>query len=876
MFKTLKNITLVFASVLLLWGAFALPRRTSFWKTQNPIALPPTQIISWGTVSGSYVSWGTVIANLWDNSSGWVIIDDLYNSSGVAYGWGESVITGLTDTYIPYVDWTGLADSNVKYDGAWYTTFVGAMQTFAWSVYAVISNHAWAAIQSQALGWGRWFFTRVSSDWAYTWVGLYASLEWDDRDLWIHLKSDNTFWYTWDMIKIDHSSWGILEDTMFTVSKMGNIDTKWALFMSNWWGSYKLEVETGMIMFSNMELPYNWPVSRPVSNIAGIWPYPVMINKWFTVYQWEEWESTQMFFANSTGDRWAWLNLDDERDKFEISLNSWWLDQSYVKWEFLWDWRIQVDDDISSIISNDNDFVTKKYVDTNIPTADTIYTADWISSSDRIYYWGGHWIQFKNIDIFDVTAWLSSLNIKDNWNISIKQKWELNLNWVWVWFINIAGYTDIDIVWNNSWDFNVSAYNNILLDASTGMIVDIPDTEFEGEAHYETTGNMGIIDTSFASKYYVDWQLASYIPYTSIDTGFNNTGSDTIIPSEKAVWGLVDWLTTNYIPFWSGDAFYNSNLFMSWTTTKINNNIHLGNTVTYGISWQNNLIIWNQSYIESTASIIVWTQNNINSKYSIVWWDSNIINELSPNWLIQWQNNRISLSSPNSVALWKFARVAHEWSFVFSDGNLWNFFTQKPYSAIFSVEWWFGINTNNPITWWLTVSWDIEMLWDVYMTALPTDWDYPSLLIDTNWKVYQWESCWVYWYTTGTNTTTTSADTRYPITWPFVNDIINCFYTSWDNIVYTGNTKTFAIDEIVSISSDTVQTTVQIWILIDWVLLTWSQIQRYLENTSDIWSITTMWVTELSSWSLVQLVVQSNKAWAVLDITTTAKLKKFY
>lgn len=102
-----KNIVLVSLSVLLIWWAFALPRWTSFWKTQNPIALPPTQIISWGTVSGDYVSWWTVIADLGTNASGWVIIDNLYNSSGVEYtAWATPGLrTGDWTTLYPVQTW---------------------------------------------------------------------------------------------------------------------------------------------------------------------------------------------------------------------------------------------------------------------------------------------------------------------------------------------------------------------------------------------------------------------------------------------------------------------------------------------------------------------------------------------------------------------------------------------------------------------------------------------------------------------------------------------------------------------------------------------------------------------------------------------------
>jgi len=46
-------------------------------------------------------------------------------------------------------------------------------------------------------------------------------------------------------------------------------------------------------------------------------------------------------------------------------------------------------------------------------------------------------------------------------------------------------------------------------------------------------------DKDFTTKKYVDTALTDYVPYTAVDTGFNNTGSDTIIPSEKAVWSLV-------------------------------------------------------------------------------------------------------------------------------------------------------------------------------------------------------------------------------------------------------------------------------------------------------------------------------------------------
>jgi len=165
MFKRFKNTILILSSILLIWSAFALPKWTSLWKAQDAIALPVTQIISWWTQSGSYVIWWDVIANLWDNSSGRVIIDNLYNSNWISYstGWW-----GVSSTGYWYLDWSAENYLSTTWIGNY--ALANASKWFAvgtlWSHLNQASNQTWLSF-----GYDNWMRENITES-VFVWIGV--------------------------------------------------------------------------------------------------------------------------------------------------------------------------------------------------------------------------------------------------------------------------------------------------------------------------------------------------------------------------------------------------------------------------------------------------------------------------------------------------------------------------------------------------------------------------------------------------------------------------------------------------------------------------------------------------------------------------------
>lgn len=145
--------------------------------------------------------------------------------------------------------------------------------------------------------------------------------------------------------------------------------------------------------------------------------------------------------------------------------------------------------------------------------------------------------------------------------------------------------------------------------------------------------------------------FANYVPYTAVDTGFNNTGSDTIIPSEKAI--------VNYI---SGTNIWNIN----WTVLSTIN------------TWITSMHIWWLSFANILASMSLWYAANAQWIYSnaIGYWSAAEEEYASAFWtqaaakwrfstaiwygtIARWLwsvaiGNRITAISSWSIALWSF------------------------------------------------------------------------------------------------------------------------------------------------------------------------------------------------------------------------------
>lgn len=132
-------------------------------------------------------------------------------------------------------------------------------------------------------------------------------------------------------------------------------------------------------------------------------------------------------------------------------------------------------------------------------------------------------------------------------------------------------------LWN---EFRTSD-SSITITAKTGdfKLLDNRPVWFQKGLEYNDDYSWNYTARSLPDVAFVTGQLASYIPRTSVDTGFNNTGSDIIIPSEKTVRSTFSWLTANYIPYWNGTKLANTPfVFMSgaWTMldTLLTNGLH--------------------------------------------------------------------------------------------------------------------------------------------------------------------------------------------------------------------------------------------------------------------------------------------------------------
>lgn len=127
------------------------------------------------------------------------------------------------------------------------------------------------------------------------------------------------------------------------------------------------------------------------------------------------------------------------------------------------------------------------------------------------------------------------------------------------------------------------------------------------------------------------------------------------------------------------------------------------------------------------------------------------------------------------------------------------------------------------------------------------------------------------------NTTTTLADTWYPLQGTFVNDFDN-FELDTDKIKYIGtNDYEFEIDWHCTMSSDTNGTTPYVTIKKNSTEYDAQKMGTYLKTANEPMSFSGTAKVMLSTDDTVQLIVESDKAGAVLttcNFTTT--IKQFY
>lgn len=119
-------------------------------------------------------------------------------------------------------------------------------------------------------------------------------------------------------------------------------------------------------------------------------------------------------------------------------------------------------------------------------------------------------------------------------------------------------------------------------------------------------------------------------------------------------------------------------------------------------------------------------------------------------------------------------------------------------------------------------------------------------------------------------TTTTLADTYYPIAGTFTNPVLDNFVLDGDKIVYKGTeTREFKVILSVSVSSDTGTCTTTIGVSKDGSVPSGLSAVRLLKLTTDIGSWICQGELTLETDDEVQLVVKSDKVGAELTFHTT-------
>lgn len=149
--KFLRNLFTWLTIALGIGSVFALSYKwTSFFKTGDPITLPPTQFISWGVISGNY-------------TSGWVLLMQIGQS------WANY-------SFIPLLDWSWNAYLTWESDPVWI-----AMSSWYYTTGQIdqqLSAFAWGLIYkwTRDMSWGNFpinmntgDFYKISVEWTGDW-----------------------------------------------------------------------------------------------------------------------------------------------------------------------------------------------------------------------------------------------------------------------------------------------------------------------------------------------------------------------------------------------------------------------------------------------------------------------------------------------------------------------------------------------------------------------------------------------------------------------------------------------------------------------------------------------------------------------------------
>jgi hypothetical protein len=211
-----------------------------------------------------------------------------------------------------------------------------------------------------------------------------------------------------------------------------------------------------------------------------------------------------------------------------------------------------------------------------------------------------------------------------------------------------------------------------------------------------------------------------YVPWTNIDTGFNNTGSDTIIPSEAAIWNalLREWTGNKLQPksepapmrleiwnFAQADGVgstaigYVARALWVYSLSLGYSNLASGD---YSVAlWQNTQALWTQStalWLSTQAvwdrSLAMWNTSTAQAQNSFAWWNATNI--------IWWDGSSMAFGYQNllswfaSFALWTKTQVQFDNVFSFNGDPGAIFQAQKSGTFLMNAPNGVGINTNNP------------------------------------------------------------------------------------------------------------------------------------------------------------------------------------
>lgn len=482
-------------------------------------------------------------------------------------------------------------------------------------------------------------------------------------------------------------------------------------YMDNGTGNYTIEIgTTNVIVWVPTDV--EWPIISPISYVPGMWPFPIMVTKWWNMFLGEPGQNTQMFISNADTNFWTTFLQKHDEAKFSIVIQSGGLMSYESSFDFLNDGRIQAHPDPSSVISNDWDFITKWYFDAN--SSASIYSADWtIADANRTINGNGSNLFFNNLARFDLATFSdgitlstvadillqtnhSKLTLKNDWVSSVETQYDLFvesdsiLKLVWSgWILTRGGYFSI-LDWMTFCDSNGCSYA----------------TDY---SWLNTSNDRWLVD-----KWYVDWEIAWIETFWEFDW---------VTLNPTATWdiSLKIWLgsqanTSNSASIgqyayakWTGSYAFGNSAWALWEgSVAIGQQANADGRNAYSV-WFNNQANQEDSYVfgvQSVAnwfgSMTLWQYATSNNTFSTAIWYSS---QANADYSISAGNNTIT-NSASSMAIWKY--------------NIWS------YDSVFEVG--YGTNGTNRAN-----LFEVKQNWDIYVSKLT---GYTCLATDAAGMVY--------------------------------------------------------------------------------------------------------------------------------------------